>query len=52
VLSGRGWCDGQITCREDSYECLSALGVGCFQFEVFATGWSLVKCSPMGVLLF
>ena len=34
VLSGRGLCDGLITCPEESYGCLSVVSVVCCQVEV------------------
>jgi len=37
VLSGRGLCDGMITCTEDSYGCLSSVIVVCCHVEVCAT---------------
>jgi len=37
VLSGRGLCDGLITCPEESYGCLSVVSVVCCQVEVCAT---------------
>ena len=37
VLSGRGRCDGLITCPEESYGCLSVVIVVCCQVEVGAT---------------
>jgi len=38
VLSGRGLCDGPITCPEESYGCLCVVSVVCCQVEVCATG--------------
>jgi len=38
VLSGRGLCDGLITCTEESYGCLSVVCVGSWYVEVWATG--------------
>ena len=49
VLPGRGLCDGLITRPEESYGCLSVVGVVCFQAEVSATGLSLVQKSPLDV---
>jgi len=37
-LSGRGLCEGLITCTEKSYGYLSVLSVVCCQVEVCATG--------------
>jgi len=37
LLSGRGLCDGLITCLEESYGCLSVVSVVCRQVEVCAT---------------
>jgi len=51
VLSGRGLCDGLITCPEESYGCLSVVSVVCCQVEVCATSWSLVQRSPIDVCL-
>jgi len=51
VFSGRGLCDGLITRPEESYGCLSVVGVLCFQVEVSATGRQLVQRSPMDVCL-
>jgi len=38
VLSGRGLCDGLITCTEECYGCLSVVIVVCCQLGVSATG--------------
>jgi len=38
VLSGRGICDGLITCPEESYGCPPLVSVVCCQVEVSATG--------------
>jgi len=38
VLSERGLCDGLITCREESYGCLSVVSVVCCLVKVCATG--------------
>ena len=38
VLSGRGLCDGLITCTEKFYGCLSILSVVFCQVEVCETG--------------
>jgi len=51
VLSGRGLCVGLITRPEESYGCLSLVGVVCCQVEVSASGQSLVQRSPMDVCL-
>ena len=51
MLSGRGLCDGPIPHPEESYGCLSVVGVVCFQVEVSATDRSLIQRSPMDVCL-
>ena len=51
VLSGRGLCDGAITCTEESYGWVSLLSVMCCQVEVHASGRSLVQRFPMDVCL-
>jgi len=38
VLSGRGLCDGLITCTEKSYGCLPFVSVVCYQVDICATG--------------
>jgi len=38
VLAGSGLCVVLITCPEESYRCLSAVGVMFWQIEVFASG--------------
>jgi len=43
VLSGRGLCEGLITCTEESYGYLSVVSVMCCQVEVCATGCSHVQ---------
>jgi len=52
LLSSIGLCDSLITCTDESYGCLSVVGVVCFQVEECATDWSLVKRSPMDICLF
>jgi len=51
VFTVRGLCDGLIPCTEESYGCLSPVIVVCCQFEVCATGSSLVQRSSMDVCL-
>ena len=46
VFSGRGLCDGLISCTEGSYGYLSVVSVVCCQVDFFATGLSLVQRSP------
>ena len=38
VLAGRGLCVGLIPCPEESYGCLSVVGVTFWQVVVFASG--------------
>ena len=38
VLADRGLCVGLISCPEESYRCLSVVGVMFWQIEVFASG--------------
>jgi len=38
VLSGRGLCDGLMTCPEEFYGCLSVVSVVYCQVAVCATG--------------
>ena len=43
MLSGRGRCDGPITCTEKTYGCLTLVSVVCCQVEVCALGSSMYR---------